>query len=233
MVKKHYAVDDAVQERPSLKGKFVTLRSLKWRHLSGRGLTDLEGSARLIDILYHKVGGHKGWINADDFFAAMKNINSVDAPKDAWDHLGLEGYDAAHDAGKKKRRKRGRKIKKTEFVALAEKYRLYMNARDRHIQDARHAVLTLKPYTTEVRAGEGYFTNAPLLAKWLQKTQHRPTATDDDGERVLRMLGYDPDREECCPLERADELESCARLLPEATNFQVAAHGASVVCSVM
>ena len=56
--------------------------------------------SRLIDGTARKM--------ADDFFAAMKNINSVDAPKDAWDHLGLEGYDAAHDAGKKKRRKRGR-----------------------------------------------------------------------------------------------------------------------------
>ena len=136
MVKKHYEVDEAVQERPSLKSRegfipFVTLRSIKWVHLSGRGLSDLEGDQRLLDIIYHKIGGHKGWISAADFFEAMKQINSVDPPRDAWEHLGLEGFDEAHAAKQKKRKpkKTRRKIRKPEFVQLAEKYRAYMNAR--------------------------------------------------------------------------------------------------------
>ena len=144
--------------------------------MSGKGLLELEGSARLIDILYHKIGGHKGYIYPADFVEAMKQINSIDPPIDAWEHLGLEGYEEAHCKTRKKRNFKKeharRKIMKDEFVAMAEKYRIYMNGRDRHIQNARRAVVDLKPYCSELAP-------APAL---ISGNRSRP------GERVLSRL---------------------------------------------
>ena len=88
----------------------------------------------------------------------------------------------------------------------------------------------LKPYCTEIKPGEGWFTNAGLLGQWMQKTQHRPTATEEDGLKVLDMLGLATDG--VCPLERADELESCVRLLPEESNADLAKLAASRACVV-